>query len=219
MAHASVASLVRIIESLLTSNSPMQSLTCDNHREEFCALHEKISSLEVIAKNFEKNNVSGEMADLEVQIKEVANVVEQTIQLRVPEVVLENVENLREKAQERLSDILYSHYLSANMQVWLLQKKYYIKEILMYLLQSTIKMDDTVKTKVWDGVRRCFPTEDNAGSCILLTTRNNEVACYAGTENLSMQMNFMDQDESWNLFKSVAFQNEALSSEFETIGK
>ncbi|PHT73808.1 hypothetical protein T459_24593 [Capsicum annuum] len=29
----------------------------------------------------------------------------------------------------------------------------------------------------------------------------------------------MDQDESWNLFKSAAFSNEALPSEFETIGK
>ncbi|PHT77803.1 hypothetical protein T459_15855 [Capsicum annuum] len=34
-----------------------------------------------------------------------------------------------------------------------------------------------------------------------------------------MQMNFMDKNESWNLFKSAAFSNEALSSEFETIGK
>ncbi|PHT73431.1 hypothetical protein T459_24216 [Capsicum annuum] len=123
-----------------------------------------------------------------------------------------------------------------------------IKEILLSLLQSTIKMDDTVKTKgeaelkdilqkslkrkrylivlddiwsceVWDGVRRCFPTEDNAGSQILLTTRNDEVACYAGIENLSLWMSFMDQDESWSLFTSAAFSSEALSYEFETIGK
>ncbi|KAM3383326.1 hypothetical protein P3S68_008901 [Capsicum galapagoense] len=123
-----------------------------------------------------------------------------------------------------------------------------IKDILLSFLQSTIKMDDKVKEEgeakladmlqknlkkkrylivlddiwsceVWDNVRRCFPTEDNAGSRILLTTRNNEVARDAGTENLSMQMNFMDQNESWNLFKSAAFSNEALSSEFETIGK
>ncbi|PHT28396.1 hypothetical protein CQW23_32021 [Capsicum baccatum] len=46
MAPASVASLMRTIESLLTSNSPMRSLFCD-HREEFCALHKKVSSLEV----------------------------------------------------------------------------------------------------------------------------------------------------------------------------
>ncbi|PHT75085.1 hypothetical protein T459_18607, partial [Capsicum annuum] len=105
MAHASVASLMRTIESLLTSNSPMQTLICD-HRDEICALHEKISSLEVFLKNFEKNNVSGELTDLEVQIKKVANIVEQTIQLRVTEVLLANDENLREKAHERLSDSL-----------------------------------------------------------------------------------------------------------------
>ncbi|PHT52585.1 hypothetical protein CQW23_07047 [Capsicum baccatum] len=104
MARASVASLMKTIESLLTSNLPMQSLTCD-HSEDFSALHEKISSLEVFLKNFEKNNVSGEMIDFEVQIKEVANIVEQTIQLRVTE-VLENDENLREKSHERISDSL-----------------------------------------------------------------------------------------------------------------
>ncbi|KAM3321325.1 hypothetical protein P3S67_008527 [Capsicum chacoense] len=123
-----------------------------------------------------------------------------------------------------------------------------IKEVLLSLLQSTIKMDDTVKMsgeakladmlqkslkrkrylivlddiwsfEVWDGVTRCFPTEDNAGSRILLTTRNNEVACYVGIENLSLQMSFMDQDESWGLFKSAAFSSEALTYEFETVGK
>ncbi|KAM3383342.1 putative late blight resistance protein R1A-4 [Capsicum galapagoense] len=98
-------SLMRTIESLLTSNSPMQSLTCD-HSEDFSALHEKISSLEVFLKNFEKNNVSGEMTDLELQVKEVANIVEHTIQLSVTEIVLENDENMREKAHERLSDSL-----------------------------------------------------------------------------------------------------------------
>ncbi|PHT52003.1 hypothetical protein CQW23_06465 [Capsicum baccatum] len=105
MAHASVASLLRTIELLSTSNSPMQSLICD-HREDFSAFHEKISSMEVFLKNFEKNNISGELTDLEVQIKEVGNIVEQTIQLRVTEVVLENDENLREKAQDGLSDSL-----------------------------------------------------------------------------------------------------------------
>ncbi|XP_047252530.1 LOW QUALITY PROTEIN: putative late blight resistance protein homolog R1A-3 [Capsicum annuum] len=325
MAHASVASLMRTVESLLKSNSPMQSLTCD-HGEEFSALHEKISSLEVAVKNFEKNNVSGKMTDLEVEVKEVANIVEQTIQLSVAEVVLANDENLREKAQERLSDSLQQvaedidrickestnikdkgkhaskestvqdfPSSSRNIQnvennmvgrddqrerllndlttdfsgepkvipivgmggigkttlakevynqksilcrfdvhAWAtVSQQHNRKEILLGLLRSTIKMDDTVETKkrylivlddiwsceVWDGVRRCFPTEDNAGSRILLTTRNNEVACYADTENLSLRMSFMDQDENWSLFKSAAFSSEALPYEFETVGK
>ncbi|KAM3321075.1 hypothetical protein P3S67_008277 [Capsicum chacoense] len=122
------------------------------------------------------------------------------------------------------------------------------KEVLLGLLRSMIKVDETIETRgeaeladmlqkslkrkrylivlddiwsceVWDGVRRCFPTEDNAGSRLLLTTRNDEVACYAGVENLSLRMSFMDQDESWSLFKSAAFSSEALPYEFETVGK
>ncbi|PHT73487.1 hypothetical protein T459_24272 [Capsicum annuum] len=73
------------------------------------------------------------------------------------------------------------------------------------------------KTEAWDAVRQCFPRE-NKGSGILLTTRNNEVARYAGTKN-SLPMRFMDQDESWNLFRSVAFSSEEFPSDLETIGK
>ncbi|KAF3614959.1 hypothetical protein FXO38_35383 [Capsicum annuum] len=114
------------------------------------------------------------MTDFEVEVKEVANDVECTIQLR-------------------LTDML---------QKSLKRKRYLI----------------VLDCEVWDGVRRCFPTEDNARSRIVFT-RNNEVACYAGTESISMQMDFMDQDESWNLFKSAAFSSEALPYEFDTVGK
>ncbi|PHU08323.1 hypothetical protein BC332_24812 [Capsicum chinense] len=304
MAHASVVSLTRTIESLLTSNSPMQSLICDQ-RVELGDLHEKVNSLEVFVKNFEKNNVSGEMTDFEVEVKEVASAAEYTIQLRLIETVLrenksiigiirsrffKGISNIRtrrkflkclqqlakdidhvwkesikiqDKGKQVSKESLVHDFSSSTNDILnvnnnmvgrddqkerLLEDLHNIKEILLSLLQSTIKMDDTVKTKgeaeledmlqkslkrkrylivlddiwiceVWDGVRRCFPTEDNAGSRILLTTRNNEVARDAGTENLSMQMNFMDQDESWNLFKSAAFSNEAFPSESETIGK
>ncbi|KAM3321306.1 hypothetical protein P3S67_008508 [Capsicum chacoense] len=284
MAHAGVASLMRTIESLLTSNSPMQSLTSD-HREDFSALHEKISSLEVVVKNLEKNNVSGEMADFEVEVKEVANIVEHTIQLRVTEVVLASDENLREKAHERLSDSLQvaedidciwkestkiqdkgkqvskeslvhdfsnstDDILNVNNNMFGRddQMKRLLEDLttcyssepkvipivgmggignFLSLLQSTIKMDDTAKTKgeaeledmlpkslkrkrylivlddirsceVWDGMRRCFPTEDNVGNRILLTTRNDEMRV--------------------GVFKSAAFSNEALPYEFETVG-
>ncbi|KAF3659829.1 putative polygalacturonase QRT2-like [Capsicum annuum] len=95
------------------------------------------------------------------------------------------------------------------------------------MLQKSLKrkrylivLDDIWSCEVWDGMRRCFPTEDfNAGSRTLLTTRNNEVACYADTENLSMQMGFMNKNESWDLFKSAAFSSEALPFEFESVGK
>ncbi|PHT52388.1 hypothetical protein CQW23_06850 [Capsicum baccatum] len=126
-----------------------------------------------------------------------------------------------------------------------ISQQHNVKEILLSLLRSTksdsfdmndeaelanmlqkslkgkrylIVLDDMWKTESWDAVRLCFPSE-NKGSGILLTTRNSEVARDAGTENLSLQMDLMGPDESWNLFKSVAFANEALPSEFETIGK
>ncbi|PHT67184.1 hypothetical protein T459_26671 [Capsicum annuum] len=93
------------------------------------------------------------------------------------------------------------------------------------MLQKSLKgkrylivLDDMWKSEAWDAVRLCFPSE-NKGSGILLTTRNTDVAHDAGTKNLSLQMDLMCPDESWNLFKSVAFANEALPSEFETIGK
>ncbi|KAH0693335.1 hypothetical protein KY285_020432 [Solanum tuberosum] len=66
--------------------------------------------------------------------------------------------------------------------------------------------------------KRYFPNQNN-GSRILVTTRNNEMAFYADIENLSLHMDFMDQDKSWNLFKTAAFVNEALPYEFETIRK
>ncbi|KAM3321068.1 hypothetical protein P3S67_008270 [Capsicum chacoense] len=81
-----------------------------------------------------------------------------------------------------------------------------------------IVLDDMWKSEAWDAVRLCFPSE-NKGSGLLMTTRNTEVARYAGTENLSLHMAFMYQDDSWNIFKSAAFANEALPFEYENIGK
>ncbi|XP_047252529.1 putative late blight resistance protein homolog R1A-10 [Capsicum annuum] len=125
-----------------------------------------------------------------------------------------------------------------------ISQQHNVKEILLSLLRSTkvdkvfseseaelanmlqkslkgkrylIVLDDIWKTEAWDAVRQCFPRE-NKGSGILLTTPNTEVARYAGTKN-SLPMRFMDQDESLNLFRSVAFSSEELPSELETIGK
>ncbi|XP_070006114.1 putative late blight resistance protein homolog R1A-3 [Nicotiana sylvestris] len=105
MAYASIASLMRMIELLLTSKSPMQSLICD-HKEEFLALQGKVSSLEVFLKNFEKSNDTEKMAYLEAQIKDVTNAVEHTIQLRLTEAVMADDEMQKEREDKRLFDSL-----------------------------------------------------------------------------------------------------------------
>ncbi|XP_019246799.1 PREDICTED: putative late blight resistance protein homolog R1A-10 [Nicotiana attenuata] len=332
MAYASFASLMRTMESVLTSNSLMQSL-----REEFRALHDKVSSLEVYLKNFEKGNVSEEMTDLEIQIKEVANAIEHTIQLRLTEYAMADDEMQKQMADERLYDSLKqvaeeidrvqkelpkiqnegkqaskeslvqdlssgkhtpnvennmvgrddqrkklledltkgfnsepkvipivgmggigkttlardvyndaSIRLHFDVCAWAtISQQHNVKEILLSLVHSAkgvsfymdgeaeladmlqkslkgrrylIVLDDMWKSEAWDDIRLCFPIQNN-GSRILLTTRNAEVACSAGTENLSLKMDFLNPDESWNLFKSAALTNEALSYEFESIGK
>lgn len=93
------------------------------------------------------------------------------------------------------------------------------------MLQKSLKgkrylivLDDMWKSEAWDDIRLCFPIQNN-GSRILLTTRNAEVVCSAGTKNLSLKMDFLNPYESRNLFKSAAFTNEALSYEFEIIGE
>ncbi|KAM3382879.1 hypothetical protein P3S68_008454 [Capsicum galapagoense] len=103
MAYASVASLMRTMGLVLASKSPMKSLISD-HIKEFLALHEKVSFLEVFLKDFEKNNTSGKMTDLEVQIKELATIVEHIIQLRLTEIVTTDDEMQKQKIHERLCD-------------------------------------------------------------------------------------------------------------------
>ncbi|PHT44838.1 hypothetical protein CQW23_13996 [Capsicum baccatum] len=326
---------LRLTKAVLGENKSQNKKARQRFRQSLQQVAEDMEYL----KNFEKYNVSREVTDFEVEVKEVANTVEYAIQLT--KTVREKIKARKKKAHQRFhislqqvaedmdciweestkikdkgkrvskeplvrdfssstNDILnvnnnmvgrgdqkehlledligsysgepkvipivgmggignttlakevYNHesiLRRFDVRAWAtVSQQHKIKEILLSLLQSMIKMDDTIKTKdeakladmlqkslkrkrylivlddiwiceAWDGVRGCFPTEDNAGSRILLTTRNNEVAFYAGTENFSMQMNFMDQDESWNLSKSASFSNEALSSEFETIGK
>ncbi|KAG5569532.1 hypothetical protein H5410_059298 [Solanum commersonii] len=106
MAYASIASLVRTMELLLTSDSPMLSLTFDL-KEEIIELYKKVSSIEAFLKNSEKqihNHMA--MTELEARIKGFANVVEDKIEFGLREAMIAEDEMQRGKAHEELRESL-----------------------------------------------------------------------------------------------------------------
>ncbi|XP_049379574.1 putative late blight resistance protein homolog R1A-3 [Solanum stenotomum] len=106
MAYASIASLIRTMELLLTSDSPMLSLTFD-HREEIIELHKKVSSIEAFLKNSEKQiSDYRAMTELEARIKGFANVAEDKIEFGLREAMIAEDEMQRGKAHEELCESL-----------------------------------------------------------------------------------------------------------------
>ncbi|XP_031091125.1 putative late blight resistance protein homolog R1A-10 [Ipomoea triloba] len=80
-----------------------------------------------------------------------------------------------------------------------------------------IVIDDIWSTTAWDSVQRCFP-DDNNGSRILLTSRLKEVAEYASSGNFTINLSFLNANESWNLYCNLYGQTKFLSV-FEQIGR
>ncbi|KAH6777724.1 hypothetical protein C2S51_009036 [Perilla frutescens var. frutescens] len=77
-----------------------------------------------------------------------------------------------------------------------------------------IVMDDMWSTEVLDNVKRLFPDDSN-GSRIMLTTRLSDVAAYADSSIPPYEMQLMDEDQSWNLFRHKVF----TPPELEIIGR
>ncbi|OIT01579.1 putative late blight resistance protein -like r1b-16 [Nicotiana attenuata] len=123
-------------------------------------------------------------------------------------------------AKDVFDDVtIRSHF---DVRAWAtISKEHNVKDMLVSLLRSTKEKDGIIhiedEAELADMLQKSFKGKE--GSRILLTTRNTEVACSAGTESLSLRLDFMNPDESWNLFKSTILAHEALPSEFETVGK
>ncbi|KAM3383376.1 hypothetical protein P3S68_008951 [Capsicum galapagoense] len=106
MAYASIISLIRTMELLLTSDSPMLSVAF-YHREEIIALHKKVSYIEAFLKNSEKQISSyGAMTDLEARIKDFANIAEEKIEFGQREAIIAENEMQNGKAHEELCESL-----------------------------------------------------------------------------------------------------------------
>ncbi|KAL0417027.1 UNVERIFIED_CONTAM: putative late blight resistance proteinR1A-10 [Sesamum latifolium] len=106
-------------------------------------------------------------------------------------------EKMYEKREEELADYLYKSLVGRR-----------------YL----IVMDDIWDTEIWDAVTRFFPNNCN-GSRVLLTTRLSDVALYADSFSPLHKMQFLKEDESWNLLCKMVFGEKDCPDELRHIGK
>ncbi|KAL8522723.1 hypothetical protein ACS0TY_012892 [Phlomoides rotata] len=79
-----------------------------------------------------------------------------------------------------------------------------------------IILDDVWSTEVWDSIRPFFP-DNGDGSRIILTTRLSNMAPQLCS--ICIRINFLDENESWNLFCQKIFGQEDCPVELEGIGK
>ncbi|MED6110188.1 hypothetical protein PIB30_040675 [Stylosanthes scabra] len=83
-----------------------------------------------------------------------------------------------------------------------------------------VVLDDVWDTdNPWGSLRSCFPTNKNNGSMILVTTRDDRVANALSSKNPHLTVSFMNEEESWQLFRNEVFYSEMCPPELEDIGR
>ncbi|XP_057793120.1 putative late blight resistance protein homolog R1B-16 [Salvia miltiorrhiza] len=80
-----------------------------------------------------------------------------------------------------------------------------------------IVMDDMWSIDAWDTIQRYFPNNENC-SRVLVTTRLSQLSSQLNN-NYSLQMGFLDEDRSWNLFSKIVFGVGSCPRELEKIGR
>ncbi|XP_014521204.1 disease resistance protein RPP13-like [Vigna radiata var. radiata] len=80
-----------------------------------------------------------------------------------------------------------------------------------------VVVDDLWKSRDWDEVQDAFP-DNNNGSRILITSRLKEVVLHAG-DDVPHYLQFLSEEESWELFCGKVFRGENCPSDLEILGK
>ncbi|KAK6774287.1 hypothetical protein RDI58_029526 [Solanum bulbocastanum] len=92
-----------------------------------------------------------------------------------------------------------------------------VKKSLKYK-RFLIVLDDMWSTDAWDNVSRLFP-DDNVGSRIILSSRLIDVATYANPDRQPHRLNFLNNDEGWELLRQKLFGKKGCPFELEEIGR
>ncbi|OMO76584.1 Disease resistance protein [Corchorus olitorius] len=101
----------------------------------------------------------------------------------------------------------------------LVEKVYDVLKEKRYL----VVLDDIWRSEDWDSLKPAFPRGKN-GSKILFTTRNKDVALHADPCSTPIELPFLTDDASWELFVKKAFpgnktENHGRAEEFVQLGK
>ncbi|XP_045788307.1 disease resistance protein RPP13-like [Trifolium pratense] len=84
------------------------------------------------------------------------------------------------------------------------------------LKKYMLVLDDLWKIQDWDEIKDAFPDE-NKGSRILVTSRLKEVALHTGRDPYYLQ--FLNEEQSWELFYKKVFRGEEYPCDLESLGK
>lgn len=88
---------------------------------------------------------------------------------------------------------------------------------ILYGRRYLVFMDDIWNIEVWDLLKLFFPDNKN-GSRIMLTTRLSKLASHM-SDSHGVELNFLNENDSWNLFRKTVFGKEDCPSTLEDIGK
>ncbi|XP_017971219.1 PREDICTED: probable disease resistance RPP8-like protein 2 [Theobroma cacao] len=66
-----------------------------------------------------------------------------------------------------------------------------------------VVLDDIWTTEDWDAISPAFPMEEETGSKILLTSRNQDVARHADPRGCLHELQCLTNDEGWKLFQHI----------------
>ncbi|XP_057800189.1 putative late blight resistance protein homolog R1A-10 [Salvia miltiorrhiza] len=105
-------------------------------------------------------------------------------------------EQLSEKSEDELGFELYQHLMGRRF---------------------LIVVDDMWSIDAWDRIQRFFPENENY-SRIIVTTRLSYLSSQLNN-NFSLQMEFLDEVRSWELFSKIVFGAGSCPHELEKIGK
>ncbi|PQQ09109.1 putative disease resistance RPP8-like protein 2 [Prunus yedoensis var. nudiflora] len=87
------------------------------------------------------------------------------------------------------------------------KKRDEIAELLYNLLENMcclVVLDDVWNTGTWNSIKAGFPVNKRTRSCVLLTTRNKEVALHVDENGFLHESRPLNANESWKLFENIA---------------